>query len=263
VNSKWSLPFFAVLLSFMFGCTPELKLMRTHYAHVKYLGPKKPFDVVITKVRPSDYVSISDISQAMQGAVIVSEDWTFYQHEGFDPHEMKEALKDSIEEGHLTRGASTITQQVARNVYLSQERSLIRKIRELWIASKMEKILTKKKILEIYLNIVELGEGVFGVGPAARYYFDKHPRDLLPKEAAFLAMLLPSPKKYSVSFRKKQLTPFAKKIITSILVKMEKAGYITEIEHEIASAEKLTFEYRSSGSDTLDDAATLEDEELD
>ncbi len=237
--------------------------MRTHYAKVVYSGPKKPFDVVVTKDRPKDYVPIGGISLAMQGAVIVSEDWTFYQHEGFDPHEMKEALKDSIEEGHLTRGASTITQQVARNVYLSQEKSIIRKIRELWIASKMEKVLTKKKILEIYLNIAEMGEGIFGVGAAARYYFDKAPSDLLPKEAAFLAMLLPSPKKYSVSFRKKQLTPFARKIIRSILTKMEKAGYITELQHQIASAEKLTFESRSSVPDASDDAATLEDEEQD
>jgi hypothetical protein len=120
-------------------------------------------------------------------------------------------LLQDIEEGRFARGASTITQQVVKNVYLSQEKTITRKIREMIWARALNKTLTKREILTFYVNLVEFGPGLYGVRDAARAYFGKSPAELSPKEAAFLVMLLPSPRRYSVSYRQKHLTPYARR----------------------------------------------------
>ena len=224
------------------GCFPRFKDLKTQYPHVIYHGPKLPSEVVIKKTPPPHWTPISQISKLAQGAVLVSEDWAFYQHPGYDEKQIKEAITDSIEEGHLTRGASTITQQVVRNIYLTKQKSMTRKVRELWMATKIEKVLGKRKILELYFNIAEWGEGIFGIGQAAHVYFHKNPSELNAKEGAFLAMLLPSPKKYGISFRKNELTPYARKTIRSILNKMLQAKYLTVEERDQEWLHPLSFE---------------------
>lgn len=204
----------------------EVPLLKSRFPVVHYQGPKRPFTITLEPKRPAHWASLSEISRNAIGAVIVSEDWAFFQHKGFDPKQIEEAARDAIEDGGRLRGASTLTQQVAKNVFLNQERSFVRKIRELAIAVELEKTTSKHRILETYFNIAEWGEGIFGITQAAQYYFQKSPQELLPREGAFLAMLLPSPKKYSVSFRNRLLTRYARKRIDSILEKMAQAGYI-------------------------------------
>ena len=182
-------------------------------------------------------------------AILISEDWAFYSHPGYDESQIREAIEESIESGKLKRGASTITQQVVKNVYLSQEKSIIRKIREIWLATKIEKVLGKKRIFEIYLNIAEWGEGVFGIRDASRRYFNKSPSELSAKEGAFLAMLLPSPKKYSVSYRKKTLTRYARRIIHSILNKMVSANILTPEQKSEEWSLPLAFEVPEPNQD--------------
>lgn len=249
------------------GCAPRLKDLKTQYPKVIYHGPKEPFEVEIVKNPPANWVPISHVSRVAQWAILISEDAAFYSHPGYDGKQIKEAVQESIESGKLKRGASTITQQVVKNVYLSQEKSLIRKARELWLATKVEKVLGKKRILEIYLNIAEWGEGIFGIGQASRHYFQKSPSELTAKEGAFLAMLLPSPKKYSISFRKKELTRYARKTVRSILSKLVAANVLTSEQKEVEWSTPFVFESNQTApvvqNSTVDSDADVNDEEDD
>jgi len=182
--------------------------------------------VVMKPERPKSWTSLSSISKYAQSAIVFSEDWSFFQHEGFDSQQMKVALEEAATGGRV-RGASTITQQMVKNVWLSDDRTMWRKLHELILAYKVDRDLSKKRILEIYLNVIEFGPGIYGITKASRHYFGKHPSTLSPRESAFLAMLLPSPKRYYVSFKKKKLTPFAKTRIDQILVKMRMGKVIT------------------------------------
>ena len=246
------------------SCAPRFVDLKTEYPHVLYHGPNEPSEVVLKRYPPEHWASLSQISKVAQGAILVSEDWAFYTHPGYDEKQMKEAITESIASHKLKRGASTITQQVIRNIYLSKEKTLTRKVRELWMSTKIEKVLNKKRILELYLNIAELGEGIFGVDQAASFYFHKRASELSAKEGAFLAMLLPSPKRYSVSFRKGVLTPYARKTIHSILNKMVQAHYLSEEEKNTEWIKPLSFEKVVDPSIPTDDSSSdLDDEEDD
>lgn len=229
---------------------PDVVALRRQYPVVDYEGPEKPFKVHLQRTRPPSWASLQDVSRLAVGAIIVSEDWAFYHHKGYDPNQMKEALGDAWEARTLMRGASTITQQVVKNVFLERDRNLWRKAKELWLAIELEQEVGKRKILETYLNIAEWGEGIFGVKAAARHYFNKAPLDLTAKEGAFLAMLLPSPKKYSVSFKNQKLTDFAKETIEAILGKMTQAKYLTPEERDRELATRLPFEAEEESGDT-------------
>ncbi|OGW67615.1 MAG: monofunctional biosynthetic peptidoglycan transglycosylase [Nitrospirae bacterium RIFCSPLOWO2_02_FULL_62_14] len=142
------------------------------------------------------WVPLAEIAPALQHAVIVSEDASFYYHEGFDWEGIREAALRDLAEGKLERGGSTLTQQLAKNLYLSSHKTFFRKANEALIAYALERYLTKKRILELYLNVVEWGRGVYGAEAAARHHFGKHAADLTQEEAALLAAMLPSPRTY-------------------------------------------------------------------
>lgn len=134
------------------------------------------------------------IPAEMKWAVVLAEDASFYKHEGIDVKAIKAAIAYDLEQKSLARGASTITQQVAKNLYLSREKTLTRKFKELYLALRMEQELTKGRIIELYLNVVELGPMVYGIGHGAQYYFGKSAANLTPRECAFLAAMLPGPR---------------------------------------------------------------------
>ena len=166
------------------------------------------------------WMPLARISPHLQRAVIVAEDATFYQHEGFDWEGLKGAVTRNWEKGKLQRGGSTITQQLAKNLYLSAEKSLFRKVHEALLTWKLERSLTKKRILELYLNVAEWGRGVYGAEAAARHYFHKAAEDLSPDEAALLAAMLPAPRQYDPL----KITPYLAKRQKEILKKMKKGG---------------------------------------
>jgi monofunctional biosynthetic peptidoglycan transglycosylase len=147
------------------------------------VGPKNHF-----------WTPTGSIPAEMKWAVIVAEDARFYRHEGIDVKALKKAIKYDLEKKSFARGASTITQQVAKNLFLSREKSITRKIKEIILAKRMEQELTKGRIIELYLNVVELGPMVYGIGHGARYYFGKPASALTPRECAFLAAMLPGPR---------------------------------------------------------------------
>lgn len=220
----------------------DVSVLKTQYPVVHYKGRGKSTDLTLEKRRPAHWVSLGGVSRVAVGAILVSEDWAFYQHEGYDVNQIKEAIKEDWEAGSFVRGASTITQQVARNVFLDKDKNLWRKLKELIVAVQMEEELGKRKILEVYLNVAEWGEGIFGIGKASYHYFGKHPSQLTAKEGAFLAMLLPSPKRYSQSFRNKRLTPYARKTVNRILLKMTQARYISDEQRAQAASAPFPFE---------------------
>ena len=142
------------------------------------------------------WVPLSRVSPALQRAVLVAEDASFYHHHGFDWEGIRGAATRNWDRGELRRGGSTITQQLAKNLYLSSEKNLLRKIHEAAITRILEERLTKKRILELYLNVVEWGKGVYGAEAAAQHHFGKSAQDLTPAEAALLAAILPSPRRH-------------------------------------------------------------------
>jgi len=166
------------------------------------------------------WVPLAHMSPHLQKAVLVSEDASFYQHHGFDWDGLKDALTRNIEKGQLRRGGSTITQQLAKNLYLSSDKNLLRKGHEAMFAWELERALSKKRILELYLNVAEWGDGVFGAEAAARHHFGKSARDLSPDEAALLAAMLPSPRRYDPI----RLTPYLSKRQAQILKWMGEGG---------------------------------------
>lgn len=141
------------------------------------------------------YVPFNNIPRSLISAVLTAEDGRFFSHKGFSERAIREAFVENLEAGHIVRGASTISMQVAKNVFLTRERTFSRKFEEAFITMALEQNLSKKRIMEIYLNIIEWGNGIYGIGPAARYYFSKSPGELRPVESAFLASIIARPTK--------------------------------------------------------------------
>jgi monofunctional biosynthetic peptidoglycan transglycosylase len=144
------------------------------------------------------WVPYARISPHLKRAVVVSEDAAFFDHDGIDLDEIKASIERNWEEGRFTRGASTITQQLAKNLYLSPSRNPVRKLRELFITRRLEATLTKRRILEIYLNVIEWGDGIFGCEAASRVYFGKSAADLSREEAALMAGAIINPRELHV-----------------------------------------------------------------
>ena len=172
------------------------------------------------------WVSYGRISPSLRRAVLVAEDNQFYEHEGVDVEAMKEAVKRDWKRRKLTHGGSTITQQLAKNLYLSPSRNPIRKLREYFIARSLEKNLSKKRILEIYLNVVEMGERVYGAEAAARHYFGVSAAGLSPSQAALLAGALPNPRVMNPGDPNKRLRARQRMILS----RMKRWGYLVEKE---------------------------------
>lgn len=184
-----------------------------------------------------DYVKLSGISPYLQKALVASEDGRFWTHQGFDFEEIKTSIETNIEKRTFRRGGSTITQQLAKNMFLSRDKTMTRKFYEALITFQMERVLSKKEILERYLNVVQFGEGVFGVKKAASLYFGKSPSSLTLLESTFLVMLLPNPDKYARSYRQKKLTPYARKRMAQIVQRMREGDRISSGEADQALAQ--------------------------
>lgn len=174
----------------------------------------KPFNLRWT------FVPLSAISGHLKDAVVTAEDDGFYRHKGVDWDAQKVAWQRNLDERKLAYGGSTITQQLARNLYLSPSRNPLRKIKEALIAMRLEKTLGKRRILELYLNSIEWGNGVFGAEAAAQAYFGKSAADLTPEEAVAMAVVLPNPRRWSPDKRGKYVERNSRRIIG----RMQKSG---------------------------------------
>jgi monofunctional biosynthetic peptidoglycan transglycosylase len=167
--------------------------------------------------RKQSWVGLSNISKPAIDAVLISEDASFYLHEGVDTVELEKALQEAWKERKLGRGASTITQQLAKNLWLSTDRSLLRKAKELVLAHRLEEALPKNRILTLYLNVVEWGSGVYGIEAGAKEHFGVSASRLTPAQGAILAAMLPAPRKRSPSSGSRALKRRSHWIIDQLL----------------------------------------------
>jgi monofunctional biosynthetic peptidoglycan transglycosylase len=164
-----------------------------------------------------EFVSLASISPNLQHAVVAAEDGRFRQHHGFDWVEMQKVLEDDVNRHRLGRGGSTITQQLVKNLFLSTQRSLVRKGVESSLVPLVEAFLTKDRILELYLNVIEWGPGVFGAEAAAEHYYRTHASEMTREQAARLAAIIPAPLKR----RPAQMNEYS----ADILHRMEQTGW--------------------------------------
>ena len=191
-----------------------------------------------TKPRPiRTWLQYNSISPHLRNAVLIAEDSAFFQHSGLDVDEIKESVKRDWQKKRFVRGASTITQQLAKNLYLSTSRNPLRKVREFFIARELERNLTKQRIFEIYLNVIEWGDGIYGIEPATRRYFGKSASELLPEEAAILAAMIPNPRRYTPSRNLKYL----EKRKLEILDRLARWKYLPQDEYQAAIGRTIVF----------------------
>lgn len=186
-----------------FGSIGALIGWANHVPGLTDLAKENPRQTAFMKYREKNGISgrpiwrsYDRIAPELRHAVIVAEDANFNRHGGVDWNAMWDAQKRNLEEGRLYRGGSTITQQLAKNLYLEPSKNVLRKIKEFAIALRLERNLEKKRILEIYLNVVEWGAGIYGAEAAARHYFGKTAAELTIEEASWLAAILPSPLRF-------------------------------------------------------------------
>ena len=142
------------------------------------------------------WIPYSSISPYLVKAVLIAEDDKFWSHEGFDFDAIEKAIERDIRQKKFKFGGSTISQQLAKNLYLTPSKNPLRKVKEAILTWRIERTLSKKRILELYLNVAEWGEGIFGIEAASRHYYGKPASDLTPEEAARLASVLPNPRRY-------------------------------------------------------------------
>ena len=187
------------------------------------------------------YISIDAMPQSLINAIVAVEDTRFFEHPGLDIVGIARAAWTNLKSGGKVQGASTITQQLARTLFLSRERTYKRKIRELILAFKMELVLSKEKILEMYLNQIYFGHGAYGVGSASHTYFDKNLSDITLSEAAILAGLPKAPNTYS-PYRNPELS---KNRQEHVLKRMVQTGFISQEEADEAATAELVFHRKS------------------
>jgi monofunctional glycosyltransferase len=240
---RWAFAGWLVLvlwLSVEYVRLPDVSVLKTRNPRTTALMDQRAEEAREAGEKPrvrQAWVSLSAVPAHVMDAVLTSEDARFYRHEGVDWTEVENALEQSVREARLGRGASTLTQQLAKNLYLSTDRSLLRKGKELLITRQLEAELSKQRILALYLNVVEWGEGVYGIEAAAREHFGVPARSLSVAQAAMLAGMLPAPRRWLPAQRPEALRTRA----GIILKRLEREGRISGAQAREAQAELSRF----------------------
>lgn len=195
------------------------------------------------------FTPLHAISPYMVKAVLTTEDGGFWRHNGFLPSQFRTAMQRNLAADKVRLGASTITMQMVKNVLLSHQRTLSRKLQELFLTWYVETALSKERIMEIYLNVVEFGPGIYGVTRAARHYFGKHPEELTPPEAAYLALMLPSPVRRHSSWCRGAPSPSMQIKLSRILSIMHDRGKLDDEEYALWKDVPLQFDLGERGSE--------------
>ena len=185
------------------------------------------------------WISLSAVSRHLKNAVIVTEDPNFYHHSGIDFHAIRLALEEDIKQRRIVYGASTITQQLMKNLYLSSSQNPLRKWKEAILAFRVERCVRKNRLLEIYLNVIEWGDSVYGIEAASRRYLGKSASSLTPAEAALLTAMIPNPILYNPYRRNPQL--IKNKNLTLRL--MWRSGMLSRSEYYSAVDERIMLRY--------------------
>ena len=188
------------LLAYVFLTLPDVRTLATRNPATTAFIELRRREAVDDGRKPrrvQRWVRYEAISSNLRKAVLVAEDDAFWTHDGVDVEQLKESIEANLAKGNAARGGSTITQQLAKNLYLSPSKNPLRKLRELLIARRLEASLSKRRIFEIYLNVIEWGDGIYGAEAASRTYFGKSAAALSPEEAALLAGAIINPRVHS------------------------------------------------------------------
>lgn len=186
------------------------------------------------------WTPLQEMSPYLELAVLTTEDGRFYNHHGFDTSAIEDAIKSNMQSGKFTRGASTISMQLAKNLYLERDKYIARKIQEALLTMLLEQELTKREILELYLNVIEYGPGVYGIRKAARHYFNSSPAELSVAQCFFLASILPNPKAHHFE-ESGFLTAARARTVRRLLKVAHERSRITASDLEQGLAEQLRF----------------------
>ncbi len=231
----WILVFFLLGIfgytGFFFLTLPDVSYLKT-----KNPGTTAMIEQRINQAKASNkklvvrrhWVPFDKIPDFLKQAVRLSEDAAFYSHDGIDYFELKEAIKKNLKEGKKARGGSTITQQLAKNLFLSTEKSYFRKIREFFIAKRLERHLSKNRIFSLYLNVIEFGRGIFGVGAASEFFFKKPLQQLTEVQMLRLAAVIPKPLRVTPLSNSRYLKWRA----NLLLDRIRRAGYIDDQDYQ-------------------------------
>ncbi len=197
-KNKFKSVFFTLLFIFYFSF-PGLQIPVLEYNsfRITSLMEQRALERYMWFYPEQSWVDIDDVNPALLKAIISMEDGKFFVHKGIDWTELGRSMRANKRRGRSVRGASTMTMQLAKNLFLTTDKSVIRKAKELLITFRMEKELNKKAILENYINAVEWGDGIFGIKKASEYYFNKEPSQLKVNEVSRLAAVIPSPLRYA------------------------------------------------------------------
>jgi len=240
-RSEWDLDWqadFSRLVLASGELASEVQRLRAPFPHTFDAGSDAPFTRLMGPEDPM-WVSLREVSPHLISAVVSTEDSGFFAHSGFSEESLREAVLENLREGG-GRGGSTITQQLAKNLFLSGDRTFARKLREAVIAWRLESDLPKERILEIYLNLAEWGPGIYGAKQATDHYFARSPRVLAPQEAAFMASLLPSPRRYHRYYhRGRGLTENRFSMVQDILRSMHRMGRLGAVDYHLARGEPI------------------------
>ncbi|MET0792094.1 MAG: biosynthetic peptidoglycan transglycosylase, partial [Polyangiaceae bacterium] len=226
---------------------PELSPRRFgSYWRREVKGPdKRPMEVESGPGSP-DWVPYEAISPFMETAVVVCEDGHFPYHHGFDFEAIQNSIKDNLNKGRFARGASTVSMQLAKNLYLGKEKTLARKLQEAVLTQLLEQELSKRELIELYLNVIEYAPGVYGIGPAARYYFAKRPSDLSLGQALYIASILPNPEHQHFDSDGKVSAAWTK-YLQRLMHIAKKIDRITLDQLDSGLAEQVAFRVADSG----------------
>lgn len=206
------------------------------------------------------YVKANQVSKILIHSILISEDDSFYIHQGIDWNEFQKSFLQNWRSGKFVRGGSTVTQQLVKNIYLTPEKSLLRKFKEILLAQQVEEKYSKSIILEKYLNIIEFGYQIYGVKAASNYYFNKPPSQLNILESLYLTMLMPNPKNYSSSFKNGRLTPFQRDRIQTLLKRLLRRKRISLELYNQAKSNINLFPWKNLD---LNESQKIEDNDLD
>ena len=195
-----------------------------------------------------EWTYIEDISPYFVHAVLVHEDAGFFNHHGFSEMHIRSALIRNLQEGRYVVGASTITMQLVKNVFLHREKTLARKIQEVLLTWWIERVMPKRDVLELYLNVIEYGPSVYGIRRGARHYFNRLPAQLSPAEGTFLSTILPNPKRYHAYFERGALTPSWTEQMRRQLVRLRERGAFSPEAYEFGLSELQSFKFVPEGT---------------
>jgi hypothetical protein len=194
----------------------------------------------VGRSRPS-WTTFEELPYLMRRCILVAEDSTFFFHRGIELEEMRSAIQSAIETGEKARGGSTLTQQLVKNLFLSRDRTALRKLQELLLTFYLESTMKKEYLLELYVNLIEWGPNIYGIHDAAMHYFGKPPKKLTPKEMAYLATIIPGPLLYHRHYERGRVSSRTVGRVHGLLERLNRLGQLSDAELAAAKAEKIRF----------------------